>query len=101
MLDHRYSGLPLILVGLGQLVDGEWLVKASIVDRVHQLSPGTTRRTLDHTPLLGAPACCLYVEGEAALTAGGYRSLIFSGLLDDPLSLRLRARMAARFLQSD
>ncbi len=74
-----------ILRNQGQLVAGDWMIRASTVDKAHQLPAGSTDKALRQTPILGDPTCCLWVDGEVALTERGYGALVFC-LLDDPLS---------------
>ena len=90
--------LPKILRDHGELVAGDWMIRASTIDKVHQLPAGSTGKALNETPILGDPTCCLWVDGEVALTERGYGALVFC-LLEDPLSLRLRSKMARRLLR--
>ena len=83
----------------GELVARDWMIKASTVDKVHQLPAGSTDKALRQTPILGDPTCCLWVDGEVALTERGYGALVFC-LLDDPLSLRLRSKIARRLFST-
>ena len=87
-----------ILRDHGQLVAGDWMIRASTIDKVHQLQAGSTDKALKQTPILGDPTCCLWVDGEVALTERGYGALVFC-LLNDPLSSQLRAKMARRLLR--